>query len=315
MMKMHVLLPLIATAMACTAMPAEAQEKVKFAYIKTVSMLPFFYAEQKGYFKGEGVAMEMIPVQSGSAVGSAVASGAAHIGYTSTTVLINARNQDQPFRFVFGLEWEQTPTQLWGPLVASERSGIKSFKDVTGKTIITGSPGGLCELAWRDWLSRNGVAWNSVKTLTTPFPQHQAALELGNADASCTPEPFYSGMRTSKLNPLTLGRGYLAEERRRYIIDGIFANETWIAANKKTISAIERAAARASRELAADKAMVRKLLVEEFRLPPAVVDALPVNLDADFSAPAAQFEPVLEAMRRHGMVKPTLRAADLTANN
>lgn len=298
-------------ALGAMAQAASADEKIKFAYLKTTSMVPFFFAEQKGYFKAEGIDLELVPVQGGPAVAAAVASGSAQIGYAAPTPIIIARDQNQPYKFIFGLQWEQAPDQLWGPLIASERSGIKSFKDMAGKTILTGPPGGLCELAWRDWLAKNNVAWSSVKVLTNPFPQHQATLEVGNADASCTPDPFYTSIKNSKVKPVLLGMGYLADEKRRYMIDGIFSTDAWIAANGKTIAAIKRATAKATRELNGDKAVIRKILVDDFRLPVAVADTLKSDFDPELRTDPADLIPVVEALKRHGMIKPDLAVTDV----
>jgi ABC-type nitrate/sulfonate/bicarbonate transport system substrate-binding protein len=303
-----------AVLVAGASQSAQADEKVAFAYLKTTSMVPIFYADKKGYFKAEGVDMELIPVQGGPAVAAAVASGTAQIGYAAPTPIIIARDQGQPYKFIFGLQWERTPDQLWGPLIASQRSGIKNFKDVAGKTILTGPPGGLCELAWRDWLAKNNVAWSSVKVLTNPFPQHQAMLELGNADASCTPDPFYTSIKDSSVKPMLLGMGYLAQEKRRYIIDGVFATDTWIAANAKTIAEIKRAVAKATRELNGNKAIIRKILVDDFRLPPAVADTMKSDFNPDLQLDAAQLAPVVDAMKRYGMIKPGFNTADVVAD-
>ncbi len=303
-----------AALVAALAPHAVAQEKVKFAYLKTTTMVPFFFAEQKGYFKAEGIDMEMIPVQGGPAAAAAVASGTAQIGYSAPTPIIIARDQNQPYRFIFALQWERSPDQLWGPIIASERSGIKSFKDVAGKTILTGPPGGLCELAWRDWLAKNNIAWSAVKVMTNPFPQHQATLEVGNADASCTPDPFYTSIKGSKVNPVLLGMGYLAEEKRRYMIDGVFATDTWIASNPKTIAAIKRAVGKATRELNGDKSIIRKILIDEFRLPAAVADTMKSDYEPELRMDAAELLPILEALKRHGMVKPGLAVTDVVAD-
>jgi len=259
------------------------------------------------------VDLELVPVQGGPAAAAAVASGSAQIGYAAPTPIIIARDQNQPYRFIIGLQWERTPDTLWGPMIASERSGIKSFEDVAGKTILTGPPGGLCELAWRDWLARNNVAWTSVKVLTNPFPQHQAALEVGNADASCTPDPFFTSIKASKVKPVLLGMGYLAEEKRRYLIDGVFATDAWIAANGKTIAAIKRAVSRAVKDLNNDKPLVRKILIDEFKLPAAVADTMKLDYDPDPRLDLADIVPVVEALKRHGMIKPGLKPTDVVA--
>lgn len=293
------------------ALPVIAQEKIKFAYLRTQVMMPFLYAEQRGYFKQEGIEVEFVPVQGGPAVAAAIASGSAHIGYAAPTPIVMARQEGQPYRFFIGLEWERTPDYLWGPLHASERSGVKSFKELAGKTILVGPPGGLCELAFRDWLAKAGVAWDKVKVLYTPFPQHQAALELGNADAACTPEPFYTAIANSKVKPTLLGMGYLAEEKRKYTIDGLFATEAWIRANPKLIEALKRATARAIKDLNADPQLMRKTLLEDFKLPAALVDRLRTGFDPELGIQPADFEPVIEAMRRNGMLRQNITAADI----
>lgn len=300
-------------AIVLAADPAAAQEKLKFAYLRTSVMVPFFYADQKGYFKQEGLDVELIQVQGGPAVAAAIASGSAQIGYAAPTPIVIAREQGQPYRFFIGLEWERTPDSLWGPLHASERSGIKSFKDVVGKTILVGPPGGLCELAWRDWLARAGVKWEQVKVLYNPFPQHQAALEVGNADAACTPEPFYTAIANSKVKPTLLGMGFLAEVKTKYMIDGIFATESWIKANGRTIDAFKRAVSRAAKDLNADKELVKKILAQEFRLPPTLIDKLRLDFDPDLGIDAAELEPIMQALKRHGMIKSNLTAADMVA--
>jgi len=290
---------------------AQAQEKVKFAYLRTQVMMPFLYAEQKGYFGQEGLAIEFVPVQGGPAVAAAIASGSAHIGYAAPTPIVMARQEGQPYRFFIGLEWERSPDYLWGPLHASERSGVRSFRELAGKTLLVGPAGGLCELAFRDWLAKSGVAWDKVKVLYIPFPQHQAALELGNADAACTPEPFYTAIANSKVKPALLGMGYLAEEKRKYVIDGLFATEAWIKANPKVIDALKRATVRAIKDLNADPQLVRKTLLEDFKLPASLVARLRTGFDPNLAISAADLEPIIEAMRRNGMLRQNLTAADM----
>lgn len=291
-----------------------AQEKVAFAYFKTTSIIPFLYAKQKGYFKSEGIDLEMIPVQAGPAAAAAIASGTAQLGYAASAPIITARSQSQPFKFIIGLDWEQTPGTLYDAMLASKRSGIKTFRDVIGKTIVMNAPGSLCELAWRDWLAKNDIEWSQVKVLTSPFPQNQAMLELGTADAVCSAPPFIDSLKASKVAPVVLGSGFLAKETRRYLMDGVFASDAWIASNTKTIAAIKRGLAKGANDLKGDKEALHKILVDEYRLPPAIAESTRINLNPVIDVDAKDILPVLQAMEKYGMVKPGLSAGDMVAD-
>ncbi len=291
--------------------PAHAQQKIRFAYLKSTTLLPFFLADQKGYFKAEGLDLEFIAVAGGPAVAAAIAGGSADIGYAAPTPIAIAREQGQPYRFFIGLEREQFPTALWGHIIASEKSGVKKLPDLAGKTIILGAPGGLCELATREWLAKGGVKWEQIKPLFQPFPQMQAALEVGNADAACIIEPFYTGAMASKANPLKLASGYLAEHPKPYTVDGIFATETWIKDNTKAMDGIKRAVLKAGAELAKDKSVLTAILKDEFRFPPALVDKIRTDYGASVGIAAEDFEPIIAQMKVHGMLKSAITAADL----
>lgn len=293
---------------------ALAQEKVRFAYLKTTNIIPFYYASQKGYFKAEGVDLELIPVQNGPAAAAAVVSGSAQLGDAAPTPIIVARSQNQPFKFVIGVDWERTPDKLYDILIASKRSGVKSIKELAGKTVLMNAPGSLCELAWHEWLGKNGMTIKDVKMLVTPFPQYQAMLELGTADAACSAEPFTTAIKLSKVEPVVLGRGFIAEEKQRYLIEGLFATDAWIEKNKKTIASIKKALTRALTELRSDKKALAAILKSEYRLPPPVAEAMPIDLNPQLDVDPADLEPMLAGMLKYGMVKPGLTAADLVAD-
>lgn len=301
---------LLALAAATTA---SALETVRFAQFKVTTLVPFAYGLEKGYFKDEGIDLQMINVQGGPAAGAAIASGSADIGYSAPPPIVNARIAGQPFRFFMGLEYEKFPDRLWGNMLASGKSGVKSFKDMGGKTMVVGPPGGLCEVGARDWLMKAGVPVESVKFLNNPFPQMQALLETGTADAACVAEPFATAIRTSKIEPNELGLGYLAEVPARYRIEGVFANESWIAANPKVIEGLKRAYVRANKDLVNDPALAKDILRKDYKLPPNVIEKIVARPIDSVEAPASEFQPMLDAMTRTGVLKAPVKADDLVA--
>lgn len=298
-------------ALLLMAGAASAQQKVRFAYLKSTTLLPFFLAEQKGYFKAEGLDVEFIAVAGGPAVAAAIAGGSAEIGYAAPSPIAAAREQGQPYRFFIGLEREQYPGKTWGAIIATEKSGVTKLADLAGKTVTVGPPAGLCELMVREWLHHSGVRFDQIKPLFIPFPQMQAALEVGNADAACIIEPFLTAALASKAKPVKLTGGYLAAHPKSYIVDGIFAKDDWIAANTKTIDAIKRAVLKAGTELAKDKTVVGAILKDEFRFPPALMDKIRMDYGSNVGIAVEDFEPIIERMKARGMLKSAITAADL----
>jgi NitT/TauT family transport system substrate-binding protein len=293
---------------------AAAQQKIRFAYLKSTTLIPFFFAQEKGYFKAEGLDIELVAVPGGPAVAAAIAGGSADIGYAAPTPIAIARQAGQNYRFFVGMEREDfKKSELWGTILASEKSGIKDIKGLVGKKVILGPPGGLCELSVRDWLGKNGLQWSQITPLHQPFPQMQAALDVGNADAACIIEPFTTSVQASAIKPVTLAKGYLAENPERYTVDGIFATEAWLAANAKAVAGIKSAMLKGWNELAKDRPTVEKILDAEFRFPKSLADRVKLDYVTQITLEPKDFEPIIAAMKKHGMLKPEFKTEDLVA--
>lgn len=302
-----------AIAVASSAGQAAAAEKVRFAYLKTVSLLPFFYAVEKGYFKDEGIDIDLIAVPGGPAVGAAIASGSADIGYAAPPPVMIARAQGQPFRFFMSLQYEKTPERLSGYIIATGKSGARSVKDLAGKTILVGAPGGLCELGVRDWLAKAGLKYEEIKPLNNPFPQMPAMLEVGTADAACIADPFASAVLNGKSQVTVLGRGYLSEYPDLYRIEGLFANETWINQHSKEIAGIKKAFIRAASELKSNMPLAKKILTEEYKLPASLIDHQMLDRTLDVGPVASEYQPIADKMYSYGMLSKPLNAEDIIA--
>jgi NitT/TauT family transport system substrate-binding protein len=291
---------------------AVAQQKIRFAYLKSTTLIPFFFAQEKGYFKAEGLDIELVAVPGGPAVAAAIAGGSADIGYAAPTPIAIARQQGQPYRFFIGMEREDFKAGLlWGTILASEKSSIKTLADLKGKKVMLGPPGGLCELSVREWVAKAGLKWEDITPLFNPFPQMQAALDVGNTDAACIIEPFTTAVQASAVKPVTLARGYLAEHPERYTVDGIFANEKWLAENPKAVASIKTAMLKAWQELAKDRPTVEGILDKEFRFPKALVDRIKIDFVAQIALVPADFEPIIARMKAQGMLKADFKAEDL----
>ena len=303
-------------AALCAPGAAQAQTKLRIAGLKTTALIPLYLADRAGHFKAEGLEVEFVMLAAGPAVASAVSSGSAEIGYSASIPVIYARAANQPFKIFTTLSQETgAPGGAWVWLVASEKSGVDSMKGLAGKTILYNAASSLCELEYRDHLAKAGVAWDSVKKVVVPFPQMQAALELGNADSACIIEPFYTGMKISpNIKAKTLAAGMLADldPRKGVALDVLFVREDWGMKNMDVLKRFHKALGKAVADIVRDPSIRKRMVIEEFKLSPAISSLIKTELNyTDFNPRVDMIEPILTGMSRHGMLKSPLKAEDL----
>lgn len=289
---------------------AQAQTSLKIAGSRTITLLPVSYAQKQGYFKREGLDVQVLPVPAASAVVSAVVSGSAQIGYGGSVGIIFARAQNQPLSIFSALTFEEAKADgRWTWLMASERSGVRKPQDLAGKTIAMNATGGVCELLVREHLAKAGVPYESTKTIVVPFPQMQAALQLGNADAACVVEPMRTNIRTSPdVKGITVAEGILADAAQRYVLDVLFTRDDWGSANPEVLRKFHLGLASAFADYRKDPTLFRRQIAEEFKLGPAVVSLMKSDLGFSDAAPTvAELAPLVDGLKRSGMLKSELK--------
>lgn len=293
---------------------AVAQETVRVASLRTFAMMPFYYAEQEGYFKDEGLAVRGITLNNGPAAISAVVSGSAEMAESAIVPVILARAHNQPVKIFLSLNYEQYPKPIFDHLIATQRSGVTTLAGLKGKTVAINASSAECEFILRDHLQSVGLTEKSVKLITIPFPQMPAALELGEADAACLVDPFFTAVMRSPKDKATLLAGSVAnlKELGRRVLDGYYARADWLEANPKTAAAFMRAIAKADHELVANPPLYRKLLVDEFKVPEALAEAMSVELNpVDFVARPADYQAAIDGLIRTKLLAKSMPAADV----
>lgn len=296
------------------AASAWAQTPLRVGYIKTYAMLPMFQAANMGYFKSRGLNVELVVLNNGPAVASAVESANLDIGYAAISPIIAARARGMDFRFFAGTSYESAPDNVLTYYVASAKSGVTSMKDMAGKTLAVNAAGGGCELGAHDHADAAGVDWSKIKLLTLPFPQTQAALELGNVDAACIVDPFYSSiMNSKKIGARVIARFPVANigAYRRVLVDGFFAKEGWLKANEKTAAAFVAALNQGARDLQSDPALGRRLLESELKIPPAFAKEVRLVIVTDLALDPDDMRASIEQSTRYGALPKKLTAEDM----
>ena len=292
---------------------AQAQTPVRVANFPNSFVLPMYHALDKGYFKENGLDVDILSYQTGPAVVSAVVSGGADIAWSASIPPIQARANGVPVQLFLTAAQERVPDHatLW--LVGTGKAQVKSVADLKEKTIMINANGGGCELALREHLAGAGLKWEDIKRIVVPFPEMQAALELGKADVGCAIEPFYHAILANKaIAAYTVASGIFTKTPEPTLSNGFFAREDWLKAHQGTAIKFEQAYTRARKELEANRDLQIKLATKVLGITESLArDVDLIGWRQDSYVTTGAVAPIIEAMRQHGQIKTAVSAASV----
>lgn len=193
----------VAAASICAVPAAHAQARtVKVAYVPSLSGSALFIAIEKGYFKAENLAAEMLVVQSAS---DAVAFlGIGQVDLASGNVgdtLFNAVNRGVDVRLVAGMSYYPRDPAVLSPAPVFVRKAlvdsgaVKSVADLKGRKIALNARGGIVEYLFAQRLKREKLSIADATVEILAFPDMTIALANGVIDAAILPEPITTAAR------------------------------------------------------------------------------------------------------------------------
>ncbi len=305
----------LALVLATGAARAAGLTELRVANFQNAIVLALFQGIDKGYFKEAGLDVEVVNVATGAASVAAVASGQADIGWAAVTVPIFARSNGVPVKAFLTASQEGPPDHFGTFLDVSARSGVKSFSDLKGKTIMINAFGTAGEVAIRERLLKAGVSWDDVKKIVVPFPQMPAALELGNADLAVEIEPMHTAIMNNKnIGARTLNSGTLAEAHDGPVTGSVyFATDRWLAKNQGTALAFGRAYLRAQKDLEADPQLRIALVMKVAGLEQATAEKIPGTWFKELTVEKAALSPNYDVLVRTGMMTTKFNVDDVIA--
>ena len=151
---------------------------VGLGYIPSVQFAPFYLAEQKGYYKDAGLAVEFQSKSDDNLI-PLVGQGAIDVGIGDGTSVIPAVSQGIPVRYIATI-YGKFPNVVF----AKAASGIKAAADLKGKKI--GTPGryGSGWVMLQALLGSAGLKPTDVQIVEYPDYTQLAAVKQGAVDAA-----------------------------------------------------------------------------------------------------------------------------------
>ena len=270
------------------------------------------YASTKGFFADAGLDVMLVPFPSGGAITPALLGGALDLGVTNIGSMALAHVRGVPLQLIAGGSLFSTVSPS-AHVVALKSGGIRSVKDLPGKTIAVSSLRELAHCSVLQWLDRNGVDSKSVNFIEMPLPSALSALEAGHLDAVNLIEPLFT---RSKAEVIDLGTPFSAIANGRAVqIFGTIATKTLIEANpdvvKRAAGALRQAAKWANDPRNRSEAAA---IISTFtKIDAASVNAYPrlrfaEKLDASF------VQPPIDMLAKYGFLSHGFPATELFAS-
>ncbi len=183
--------PAPATA-APTAPPTLA--RIKIATTPSISNGGRYIADERGYFREEGIEMEEVASDTSAQMLPSLAAGQIEIGGGGVAAgLFNAIAQGIPVRIVLD-QWTAYPGNGAGGIILrkdlADSGRVRDFADLRGLNVAITSKGQATQYGLAMGLAKGGLTLADVETTEMPYPDMTVALGNRVVDAAVTIEPY-----------------------------------------------------------------------------------------------------------------------------
>ena len=212
-------------------------QTIRVATVPVDAGAEVYYAQKMGFFKANGLDVQITGLTNGAAVTSAVIGGAADIGQSNAVSIAQAHERGIPVDIIAGAN-RYTITADESGLAVPLDSPIHTAKDLTGKTIAISGVRGITEIGTRNWLDKNGGDSNSVKLLDMPFPVMADALVQHRVDAALITQPFLEAALDQK--KVRVVADVYAAIAPDFLLGGWIAMTPWVQAHPALAAAFAK---------------------------------------------------------------------------
>jgi NitT/TauT family transport system substrate-binding protein len=261
---------------------------------RSTTSMPFFVAQERGFFREEGLEVELIVMQAIQTIQATMGNSTQFASATGSAVSSAVNGAD--IRVILAVTDQPSFDLIVQP-------GITSVQQLKGKKIGTGGVGSLAEILARRILQANNVPLEDVAILATG-PSHMTYLSLKAKviDAAPLQMPLTFTAQDEGFRKLVSAADYY-----RAVQGGLATTKTMLTEQPETVAKVVRAMLRAIRLIKSD----RKYGIEFIKGPWLDIGKNPEKIAArvyDIAAPALLEEgTVKEDVQRQMIADASLR--------
>ncbi len=291
------------------AQTAAASPVVRIGATANDTYAEAYYAQDKGFFTGAGLTVELTTFTNGAAVSAALAAGALDVGISNPVQIANAVAHGIPFVFFAGGALYSTAAPTTVLCVATDGK-IKTPKDFAGGTIAISALKDITDLSKSLYLEKNGVDPESVKSIELPFAEMGPALERGTVAGAVISEPsLTSAIDGGKVRAFAKTFDVFAP---RFLISGWFTTKDWYAKNTPLAKRVAATLYDTARWANANKDESAKLLAAHSKVTAETAAKMTRCIYAETISPAL-IDPLLADAYKAKLTDRLVTAAELIA--
>jgi NitT/TauT family transport system substrate-binding protein len=282
---------------------------LKVGALPIADLKQLFVADAKGFFRQEGLEVDITHFEGGAAIVPAVESGSVDLGWSNSASMLQARARGLDFRFFAGGVY-QGPGHWTSALMVPESSPLRSAAQLQGRTVALNTLANINELVLRAYLDRAGIEPEAAKPLEVPFPDQPVALDAGRVDAALPSEPFVTAARRSGARVLD-ARPFAAIGKRPFVA-AFFAKTDWLREHPNTVAAFRRAVGKATRYWDGHPQERAAIIARYTELPAALGERMTYG-EPRTSIAEADIQRLIELSHRYGLLSRTFDAREVLA--
>ena len=285
------------------------KSSLKVGILTIGDLVPFWAAQQQGYFKQEGLKVEEQEAAGGAAIQPAVQSGDLDLGWSNVVSVVLAKSHNLDFEFLGGGAFLGPKHYRNQAVLVKKGSPITDPRQLEGKTIGMNTLNNINHLSMEAYLSGIGVDPSKVKFFELGNPNTLEGLEAGRVDAVTANEPFVTiGLQTGAAKALVYNP--FEPFGKEPFLAGFVSTPKWLEENPKTAAAFTRAVDKGIDWVNQNPDGAEKLLVQHTEIKPDLAGKIVPSL-AKRQITAADIEPWVAAAKKYGMTERTFPASEV----
>lgn len=259
---------------------------------------PLWIAQQNGYFKQQGLNVNIVYAQGASKEFTDLQAHTAPFVEGNYVTMLQAMHKD-PGAGLRVVADNVRPGPNTNDLMVAANSHITSLAQLKGKSIAFPSAGlDSGEVALDQDLAGYNIPKNSYTDVAMSYPSMPAALKSGEVAAAFVVQPYITEMESKdgahELIDLMGGANVTIP------LEGWMTNTYFVQHDPRTVAAFQRAVVKGQAAAAADPALVRSLMAKNIKkLPPAVAKVMNLRTFST-SITATELDRVVVAMQQLG---------------
>jgi NitT/TauT family transport system substrate-binding protein len=221
---------------------AQAQNKpltvVNAGFVPVTDVAALYLGEEVGIWKKHGLQLKANIASTGAV--PAVVSGEYQFGFTALVNVLQARDKGLPVKIIAaGSSSTGKPGADVTMIHAGPKSGIKSARDLEGKTVSVNALNGLLQMLGKAAVKADGGDPGKVRFIELGFAEALAALQAGKTDAMVGAEPFGTAAMASGFPPIA--SPYQAMSKSSMLTSCYFTSEAQLKQNPALFHQIQAA--------------------------------------------------------------------------